>query len=83
MAASTTRKKAETRKKGPAADPREVIGLRVPASELAEIDRRAKRLRLTRTEYMIRASLGEPLNPRSLEQRVAELERRVEQLEQS
>jgi hypothetical protein len=58
-----------------------VIGLRIPATQLDEIDRRAKRLRLTRTEYMIRSALGEVLDPRSLEERVAELERRVKRLE--
>jgi len=74
---------ATARKRGPAAEAREIIGLRVPKSQLEQIDRRAKRLRLTRTEYMIRASLGEVLDPRSLDERVAELERRIEQLEDS
>ena len=72
---------AAARKQGPAADKREVIGLRVPKKQLEEIDRRAKRLRLTRTEYMIRTSLGEVLDPRSLEDRVTELEGRVKRLE--
>jgi hypothetical protein len=63
---------ARARKKGPAAGKRDVIGLRVPKKQLDEIDRRAKRLRLTRTEYMIRAALGEVLDPRSLEERVGE-----------
>ena len=58
-----------------------MIGLRVPKKQLEEIERRAKRLRLTRTEYMIRASLGEVLDPRSLEDRVTELEGRVKRLE--
>ena len=72
---------AAARKQGPATHKREVIGLRVPKKQLEEIDRRAKRLRLTRTEYMIRASLGEVLDPRSLEDRVTELEGRVKRLE--
>lgn len=72
---------ATARKKGPATEARDVIGLRVPKAQLAEIDRRAKRLRLTRTEYMIRASLGEVLDPRSLDERVAELEQRVAAIE--
>lgn len=35
-----------------------LTGLRVPVDQLDEIDRRAKAAGLTRTDYMIRASLG-------------------------
>ena len=72
---------AAARKQGPATHKREVIGLRVPKKQLEEIDRRAKRLRLTRSEYMIRVALGEVLDPWSLEESAFPLERRVKRLE--
>lgn len=51
--------------------------MRIPPKQLAEIDRRANLHGLTRTDYMIRAALGEPFDSVSLEERVAGLERRV------
>lgn len=58
-----------------------ITGMRIPPRQLAEIDRRAKRHKLTRTEYMIRSALGEPLDQRTVDQRIAELEQRVAALD--
>jgi len=43
---------------GPGGEPRVMTALRILPDDLAEIDRRADKLRLTRTDYMIRAALG-------------------------
>jgi hypothetical protein len=58
-----------------------MTALRIPPAQLQEIDRRAAALRLTRTEYMLRAALGELVDPQSLKERVAGLEERVRRLE--
>jgi hypothetical protein len=64
--------------------PTPMIGLRVKPDDLAKIDARARKAKLTRTAYMVRAALGpagedgpdvaERLN--ALEKRVAALEKR-------
>lgn len=60
---------------------RKITALRIPPSQLQEITDRAAALRLSRTEYMIRCALGEPLNPQSTDSRVEGLEDRVARLE--
>ena len=58
-----------------------MTALRILPSQLAEIDRRARAVRLTRTDYMIRCALGEPLDPPTTNARLAVLEERVQRLE--
>ena len=72
----TTAKKSKT-----SSNETPITGMRIPPKQLAEIDRRAKRHKLSRTDYMVRTALGEPLNAPTLEQRVAELEQRVDALD--
>jgi hypothetical protein len=56
---------------------RVMVSIRVPADQLAEIDRRAEAASSNRTDYMIRAALGgDPMD-----QRLAVIERRLGQLE--
>jgi uncharacterized protein (DUF1778 family) len=62
-------------------DPRHPLALRIPTETLKAIDARAKRSGFSRTEYMIRASLGEITDPRDADSRLALLEERVEALE--
>lgn len=58
------------------------VGLRIPQDKLDEITARADALKLSRTDYMILAAVGElPAGTKSeLEERVDELERTVERL---
>lgn len=56
---------------------RVMVSIRIPAEQLAEIDRRAESARRTRTEYMLRAALGDD----PMDQRLAAIERRLGALE--
>jgi hypothetical protein len=58
-----------------------VIGIRLQAEDRAEIDRRAREYRMTRSEYMIRAALEELPGTPSLDERVTGLEQRLKSLE--
>jgi uncharacterized protein (DUF1778 family) len=60
-----------------------VIGIRLNADDRAEIDRRAGEYRMTRSEYMIRAALEELPGTISVQDRVAETERRLDELERA
>ena len=64
------------------ADPKQLITLRVHPDQLAEIDSRAAKVRLSRTEYMVRCGLGEIIDERTAENRLEQLEERVQRLEE-
>ena len=64
-----------------AADTRHPLALRINAGALAEIDARAKAAGLSRTEYMVRAALGQITNPLDADSRLEQLEERVERIE--
>jgi hypothetical protein len=54
-----------------------MVSLRMQPSQLAEIDRRAAKAGLSRTEYMVRAALGgDPVD-----KRLAAMERRLRAVE--
>jgi len=55
------------------------IGLRVPAEQLAEIQRRADAAQMTVTEYMIRCAIGDPIDSRSFEHRLNEMEAELDE----
>ena len=57
------------------------LSLRIPSERLALIDKKAKRLGLTRTDYMVRSALGEITDPHSLETQVEDLNERILRLE--
>lgn len=61
---------------------RTTVAFRILPEELDEIDRRAKALRLTRTDYIIRAALRQPLGDGELDERVEGVELRLERLEE-
>lgn len=56
---------------------RVMVSIRIPAEQLAEIDRRAKSAGLTSSEFMLRAALGSD----PLAERLASIEERLGQLE--
>jgi uncharacterized protein (DUF1778 family) len=60
---------------------RHPLALRIPEDKLAAIDARAQRAGLNRTEYMVRAALGEITNPTDAASRLDSIEERVAQLE--
>jgi hypothetical protein len=60
-----------------------VVGIRLNADDRAEIDRRASEYRMTRSEYMIRAALEELPGRPSLEDRVTDLEQRLDTLDRA
>ena len=76
MATDTT-----ARVKGPLVETRKLVTLRIPIAQLTELKRRAAKHRLTFTEYMIRAGLGELEESNVLVARVDDLESRFERLE--
>jgi uncharacterized protein (DUF1778 family) len=58
---------------------RVMVSIRIPAQQLAEIDRRAGSAGYTRSEFMVQAALGsDPLAERlvSIEERLGQLEAR-------
>lgn len=55
--------------------------IRATVDELYEIDCRAKSLGLSRSEYMLRAALGQPMNTQTTDEKLAELESRLERME--
>lgn len=56
-----------------------VTGIRIPADEKAEIQKRADEAGLSLSRYMIRAALGQ-LDGSSLEDRVTALEQRLDEI---
>jgi hypothetical protein len=60
---------------------RRTIQISVAVHDLAEIDRRAQRARISRTEYMVRCGLGQSPDPEAVPQRLDALEKRIERLE--
>ena len=64
------------------AEARRMISLRVRDSDLAQIDQHARKVGLTRTDYMIRAALGEPFTLGGVEERLDSLEQRFSRLEE-
>jgi uncharacterized protein (DUF1778 family) len=58
------------------------MALRIPEADLAIIDQLANQHRMTRTDYMIRASTGELADPTDRQAEHDRLEERVERLEQ-
>jgi hypothetical protein len=69
------------RRDAPAEDKRVLVAIKVRPSELARIDDAAGALGLTRTDFMIRKCLGEPVGDESFGERIDWLERRLERLE--
>lgn len=61
---------------------RKLTAIKVLPEELAEIDKRAKRLKLTRTDFMIRKSLDLPVGDENHDERIEDLERRLKRLEE-
>ena len=64
-----------------AATDRHPLALRIKPEALAEIDARAKTAGLSRTEYMVRAALGQITDPRDADSRLEQLEERVARIE--
>lgn len=73
---------AVARKRPEGAQPRHHIALRVLPGELADIDRRARALGLTRTDYMVRSALRKPIGDNAIDERVSKLEQRMQRVEQ-
>ena len=65
-----------------AAKPKRHLALRINEADLEQIDELANAHRLTRTEYVTRAALGDLDDPIELNARFDALGRRVERLEQ-
>lgn len=61
---------------------RRPIAMRIPEQDLAEIDRQANELRLSRTEFMVRASTGGIKTSNTLKDRLDAVEQRLQRLEQ-
>ena len=57
------------------------ISFRIRPEALAKIDARAQAAGLSRNAYMIRASLGELDDPSAVEERLNDLEARLERVE--
>lgn len=55
--------------------------VRLTRTEKDGIEERAKRADMTMTDYVVRASLGKLADPSTVDQRVDELEERIQQLE--
>lgn len=64
-----------------AGDERKMIALKIRPSELERIDEAAKRSEMTRTDYIIRKSLGQPVGDEGYDDRLDALERRMSRLE--
>lgn len=63
---------------------RTTTGLRISVDELAEIDKRAANNGMTRTAYMIAASLGKlDETPSSIQEQFEAIEKRLDRLERS
>lgn len=62
-------------------DPRHPLALRIPSEQLEAIDKRARQAQLTRTEYMVRAALGEITDPRDADTRLEDIDQRLQRLE--
>jgi uncharacterized protein (DUF1778 family) len=60
---------------------RQHISLRIAGDDLALIDKLAADHRLSRTDYMVRASTGELEDPIDLDERFDSIERRLERVE--
>lgn len=61
---------------------RVTVAFRILPEELEDVDRRAKALRLTRTDYLIRAALRQPLGDEGTDERVDDLEKRLARIEE-
>lgn len=61
--------------------PNPAIAIRIPANQLARIDRRAKKLGISRTQLLIRGALDE-LSELDQPDRLTEIERRLTALEE-
>jgi uncharacterized protein (DUF1778 family) len=64
------------------ASSRRHLSLRIPANSLDRIDQLAAHHRLNRTDYLIRAALGELDDPIELEARFDSIEGRLARIEQ-
>jgi len=62
--------------------PTPAIAIRIPANQLQRIDRRAKKLGISRTQLLIRSALDE-LDELEQPGRLAEIERRLTALEEA
>jgi uncharacterized protein (DUF1778 family) len=60
---------------------RKLTAIKILPAELAEIDKRAKRLGLTRTDFMVRKALDKAVGDEGHTERIAELEERITRLE--
>ena len=61
--------------------PRHPLALRIPADKLEAIDARANAVGMSRTDYMVRAALGEITDPQSADAQFAKIFSRLERLE--
>ena len=61
---------------------RKLTAIKVLPEELAEIDKRAKRLGLTRTDFMIRKALDQPVGDENHTERIDDLARRLARIEE-
>jgi hypothetical protein len=61
---------------------RKLTAIKVLPEELEEIDRRAKRLGLTRTDFMIRKALDQPVGDESYAEQIDDLARRLARVEE-
>ena len=69
-------------KRLPVDEKRVITALRIRPDDLADITQRAKILGLTRTDYMIRCALRQPLGDEGYEERLEELVGRLDRLEE-
>ena len=60
---------------------RRLITMRLTAEDIGNVDKRAKRAKLTRTDYMIRKALDESVGEEDYTERLDDLERRLKRLE--
>lgn len=58
------------------------ISMRVPEDQLAAIDAKAADARMSRTQYMIRTALGEPISTLRIEDRLQSIDERIARLEE-
>jgi hypothetical protein len=65
----------------PAGEKARDVKLRMSSEEIAAVDRHARRRRMTRTDYMVRSSLGEITEPNDFEGRMAALEAQMRELQ--
>ena len=61
---------------------RQMVAVKMLPDELADIDARAHALNMTRTDYMLRTALRQPLGDEGFDERLEDVERRLGRLEE-